>query len=127
MGGSSGGHDQVNTFQLVMAYYLIHYAKVEYAKFIYSDLINIINSKKRKNMSYMKFVSLVFPFSNKLGRDYKDKGTRGLLAQSSFPQRFRHFAFHTTIYLINRMSSRTSPHKSPFEHLLKRSPDYSFF
>ncbi|GJY75602.1 retrovirus-related pol polyprotein from transposon TNT 1-94 [Tanacetum coccineum] len=49
-----------------------------------------------------------------------------LLAQACVPQRFWHYAFDTTIYLINRMPSRTSTHKSPFEHIFKRSPDYSF-
>ena len=49
-----------------------------------------------------------------------------LLAQSFVPQRFWHYAFDTAVYLINRMPSRTSTNKSPFEHLFKRSPDYSF-
>ncbi|GJT94511.1 putative RNA-directed DNA polymerase [Tanacetum coccineum] len=49
-----------------------------------------------------------------------------LLAQACVPQRFWHYAFDTAVYLINRMPSRTSTNKSPFEHIFKRSPDYSF-
>ncbi|GKD56773.1 putative RNA-directed DNA polymerase, partial [Tanacetum coccineum] len=49
-----------------------------------------------------------------------------LLAQACVPQRFWHYAFDTAVYLINRMPSRTSTNKSPFEHIFKRSPNYSF-
>ncbi|KAJ0788607.1 putative RNA-directed DNA polymerase [Helianthus annuus] len=49
-----------------------------------------------------------------------------LLAQSSLPQRFWNFAFETAVYLINRLPSRVSSNKSPFEHVFKRKPDYSF-
>ncbi|GKA77945.1 putative RNA-directed DNA polymerase [Tanacetum coccineum] len=49
-----------------------------------------------------------------------------LLAQACVPQRFWHYAFDTAVYLINRMPSRTSTNKSPFEPIFKRSPDYSF-
>ncbi|GJZ49090.1 retrovirus-related pol polyprotein from transposon TNT 1-94 [Tanacetum coccineum] len=49
-----------------------------------------------------------------------------LLAQACVPQRFWHYDFDTAVYLINRMPSRTSTNKSPFEHIFKRSPDYSF-
>ncbi|GJS63973.1 retrovirus-related pol polyprotein from transposon TNT 1-94 [Tanacetum coccineum] len=49
-----------------------------------------------------------------------------LLAQACVPQRFWHYAFDIAVYLINRMPSRTSTNKSPFEHIFKRSPDYSF-
>ncbi|GKB95858.1 putative RNA-directed DNA polymerase [Tanacetum coccineum] len=49
-----------------------------------------------------------------------------LLAQACVPQRFWHYAFDTAVYLINRMPSRTSTNKSPFEHIFKRSLDYSF-
>ncbi|KAJ0857667.1 putative RNA-directed DNA polymerase [Helianthus annuus] len=49
-----------------------------------------------------------------------------LLAQSHLPQRFWHFAFETAVYLINRLPSRVSSNKSPFEHIFKRRPDYSF-
>ncbi|KAJ0742843.1 putative RNA-directed DNA polymerase [Helianthus annuus] len=49
-----------------------------------------------------------------------------LLAQSNLPQRFWHFAFETAVYLINRLPSRVSSNKSPFEHIFKRKPDYSF-
>ncbi|GJR45677.1 putative RNA-directed DNA polymerase [Tanacetum coccineum] len=49
-----------------------------------------------------------------------------LLAQACVPQCFWHYAFDTAVYLINRMPSRTSTNKLPFEHIFKRSPDYSF-
>nr|GEZ62901.1 putative ribonuclease H-like domain-containing protein [Tanacetum cinerariifolium] len=49
-----------------------------------------------------------------------------LLAQACVPQRFWHYAFDNDVYLINRMPSRTLTNKSPFEHIFKRSPDYSF-
>ncbi|KAD2392953.1 hypothetical protein E3N88_39930 [Mikania micrantha] len=49
-----------------------------------------------------------------------------LLAQSSLPQRFWQFAFETAVYLINRLPSRVSSNKSPFEHVFNRKPDYSF-
>ncbi|GJV21096.1 putative RNA-directed DNA polymerase [Tanacetum coccineum] len=49
-----------------------------------------------------------------------------LLAYACVPQRFWHYALDTVVYLINRMPSRTSTNKSPFEHIFKRSPDYSF-
>ncbi|MFS7953765.1 putative RNA-directed DNA polymerase [Helianthus anomalus] len=49
-----------------------------------------------------------------------------LLAQSSLPQRFWHFAFETAVYLINRLPSRVSSNKSPFELVFHRKPDYSF-
>nr|GEV12781.1 retrovirus-related Pol polyprotein from transposon TNT 1-94 [Tanacetum cinerariifolium] len=49
-----------------------------------------------------------------------------LFAQACVPQRFWHYAFDTAVYLINRMPSRTSKSKSPFEHIFKRSPGYSF-
>ncbi|GJV38730.1 putative RNA-directed DNA polymerase [Tanacetum coccineum] len=49
------------------------------------------------------------------------------LAQSMlFLNVFWHYAFDNVVYLINRMPSRTSTNKSPFEHIFKRSPDYSF-
>ncbi|KAJ9553489.1 hypothetical protein OSB04_017534 [Centaurea solstitialis] len=49
-----------------------------------------------------------------------------LLAQSHVPQRFWHFAFDTAVYLINRMPSRTNSNTSPFEHVFKHKPDFSF-
>nr|GEX78944.1 retrotransposon protein, putative, Ty1-copia subclass [Tanacetum cinerariifolium] len=49
-----------------------------------------------------------------------------LFAQACVPQRFWHYAFDTVVNLINRMPSRTSTNKSPFEHIFKRSLDYSF-
>ncbi|KAJ9567550.1 hypothetical protein OSB04_003516 [Centaurea solstitialis] len=49
-----------------------------------------------------------------------------LMAQSHVPKRFWHFAFETAVYLINRMPSRTNSTISPFEHLFKHKPDFSF-
>ncbi|KAJ0702566.1 putative RNA-directed DNA polymerase [Helianthus annuus] len=49
-----------------------------------------------------------------------------LLAQSHVPQRFWHFAFEIAVYLINRMPSRTNNNTSPFEHLFKTTPNFSF-
>ncbi|KAD2392993.1 hypothetical protein E3N88_39970 [Mikania micrantha] len=49
-----------------------------------------------------------------------------LLAHSNTPSRFWNFAFDTAVYLINRMPSKTLSNKSPFEHLFKRPPNYSF-
>nr|GEZ86307.1 hypothetical protein [Tanacetum cinerariifolium] len=49
-----------------------------------------------------------------------------LLAQACVPQRFWHYAFDTADYLINCMPSHISTKKLPFEHIFKRSPDYSF-
>ncbi|KAI3667713.1 hypothetical protein L6452_42782 [Arctium lappa] len=48
------------------------------------------------------------------------------LAQSSLPQRFWFSAFDTSVYLINRLPSRVSSHKSPYEQVFNRKPDYSF-
>jgi hypothetical protein len=49
-----------------------------------------------------------------------------LLAQSHLPRRFWHYAFETAVYLINRLPSRVSSNKSPFQQLFNRRPDYSF-
>ncbi|GKE22369.1 retrovirus-related pol polyprotein from transposon TNT 1-94 [Tanacetum coccineum] len=49
-----------------------------------------------------------------------------LIAQPCVPQSFWHYAFDITVYLINRMPSRTSTNKLPFQHIFKRSLDYSF-
>ncbi|KAD7477841.1 hypothetical protein E3N88_00977 [Mikania micrantha] len=49
-----------------------------------------------------------------------------LLDQSNVPKKFWHFAFDTAVYLINRMPLRTSSKISPFEHIFKRTPDFSF-
>ncbi|KAJ0542271.1 putative RNA-directed DNA polymerase [Helianthus annuus] len=46
-----------------------------------------------------------------------------LMAQAHVPQRFWHFAYDTAVYLINRMPSRNI---SPFEHLFKHKPNFSF-
>ncbi|GJR39002.1 nucleotide-binding alpha-beta plait domain-containing protein [Tanacetum coccineum] len=42
-----------------------------------------------------------------------------LLAQACVPQRFWQYAFNIAVYLINRMPSRTSTNKLPFEHIFK--------
>ncbi|KAJ9566905.1 hypothetical protein OSB04_002871 [Centaurea solstitialis] len=44
-----------------------------------------------------------------------------LLAQSSLPQHFWYLAFETTMYLINRLPSRISSNKSPFEQVFNES------
>ncbi|KAJ0850106.1 putative RNA-directed DNA polymerase [Helianthus annuus] len=49
-----------------------------------------------------------------------------LLAHSNTPTRFWSFAFETAVFLINRLPSRSNSNKSPFEHVFKRPPDYSF-
>ncbi|GJU99550.1 putative RNA-directed DNA polymerase [Tanacetum coccineum] len=49
-----------------------------------------------------------------------------LLSQSAVPTKFWHFAYDTAVYLINRMPSRNSSNTSPFEHIFKRKPDFSF-
>ncbi|KAJ0781359.1 putative RNA-directed DNA polymerase [Helianthus annuus] len=49
-----------------------------------------------------------------------------LLAQANLPQRFWHYAFETAVYLINRLPSRTSSNKSPYQQLHNRKPDYTF-
>nr|GEX65143.1 retrotransposon protein, putative, Ty1-copia subclass [Tanacetum cinerariifolium] len=45
-----------------------------------------------------------------------------LLTQARVPQRFWHYAFDTAVYLINRMPSRTSTNKSPFDPSSQCSP-----
>nr|GEV21365.1 nucleotide-binding, alpha-beta plait [Tanacetum cinerariifolium] len=64
-------------------------------------------------------------FVKSYNRHVMDTGLT-LLAQACVPQSFWHYAFDTTVYLTNCMPSRTSINKSPFEHIFKRSPDYSF-
>ncbi|KAD2804123.1 hypothetical protein E3N88_37500 [Mikania micrantha] len=49
-----------------------------------------------------------------------------LLAQSHVPPHFWQFAYDTAVYLINRMPSRSNSSLSPFQHLFKHPPDYSF-
>ncbi|KAJ0733108.1 putative RNA-directed DNA polymerase [Helianthus annuus] len=49
-----------------------------------------------------------------------------LLAQSKLPQTFWSFAFQTAVYLINRLPSRLSSNKSPYQLVFQRPPDYSF-
>ncbi|KAK1434088.1 hypothetical protein QVD17_11006 [Tagetes erecta] len=49
-----------------------------------------------------------------------------ILAQSSAPPRFWHFAFDTAVYLINRMPARSNSNQSPYEIIHKRHPDLSF-
>ncbi|KAJ0727195.1 putative RNA-directed DNA polymerase [Helianthus annuus] len=49
-----------------------------------------------------------------------------LLAHSNLPLRFWRFAFDTATYLINRLPSRVSSNMSPYQHVFKHKPDYSF-
>ena len=49
-----------------------------------------------------------------------------LLAHASIPRHFWHFAFETTVFLINRLPSPVLKDKSPFDILLKPIPDYKF-
>ena len=48
-----------------------------------------------------------------------------LLSTASLPPHFWAHAFTTAVYLINRMPSVTTTHKSPFELLYGHLPDYS--
>ena len=47
-----------------------------------------------------------------------------LLAQSSLPFRFWEEAFSTAVYLCNRLPTPVLSHKSPFEVLYNKRPDY---
>lgn len=49
-----------------------------------------------------------------------------LMAQAQIPKRFWQYAFETAVYLINRMPSRTSNKRSPYQYLFNRVPDYTF-
>jgi hypothetical protein len=49
-----------------------------------------------------------------------------LLAIASVPFTFWDSAFETAVYLINRLPSKVTKHKSPFESLFQISPDYKF-
>lgn len=48
-----------------------------------------------------------------------------LISKSALPLRFWTFAFNTAVFLINRLPSPLLAHKSPFEILFRRPPDYS--
>jgi hypothetical protein len=52
--------------------------------------------------------------------------TLALLAESHVPKRFWDEACQTSCYLINRLPTPTLQHKSPFQKLFNRSPDYKF-
>jgi hypothetical protein len=52
--------------------------------------------------------------------------TLALLAESHVPKRFWDEACQTLCYLINRLPTPTLQHKSPFQKLFNRSPDYKF-
>jgi len=49
-----------------------------------------------------------------------------LLGQCHAPLKYWSYAFESSIYLINRMPTPVLNYKSPFECLLKSSPDYAF-
>jgi len=49
-----------------------------------------------------------------------------LLGQCKAPFRFWNYTFETSIYLINRMPTPGLAHRSPFDCLFQRSPDYHF-
>jgi hypothetical protein len=49
-----------------------------------------------------------------------------LLATASVPLKFWDSAFEAATYLINRLSSKVTNHKSPYECLFHISPDYQF-
>jgi len=49
-----------------------------------------------------------------------------LLGQCHAPFKYWSYAFESSVYLINRMPTRVLNYKSPFECLLKSSPDYPF-
>ncbi|KAE8711850.1 hypothetical protein F3Y22_tig00110271pilonHSYRG00126 [Hibiscus syriacus] len=47
-----------------------------------------------------------------------------LLAQASMPIKYWSYAIQTTAYLVNRLPSKVLLHKSPFEMLYGKPPDY---
>jgi histone deacetylase 1/2 len=49
-----------------------------------------------------------------------------LLGQCHAPLKYWSYAFESSVYLINRMPTPVLNYKSPFECLLKSSPDYAF-
>lgn len=49
-----------------------------------------------------------------------------LLAHGSVPKKYWHFAFDTSVYLINRMPTSVLHDQSPFQVLFNQSPDYCF-
>ena len=49
-----------------------------------------------------------------------------LLAHAFVPKKYWHFAFETTVYLVNRKPSPVSNHLSPYEFLFNKWPDYNF-
>ncbi|KAL8170685.1 hypothetical protein V2J09_022489, partial [Rumex salicifolius] len=49
-----------------------------------------------------------------------------LLAHSHLPTKFWEQAFHTSVYLINYTITPILDHKSPFDKLYEKSPDYGF-
>ena len=56
-------------------------------------------------------------------RTIQEKGLT-LLAHSRLPPEFWEHAFHTSIYLRNWLPTPILSHKSPFQCLYNRSPDY---
>jgi len=49
-----------------------------------------------------------------------------ILGKCKAPFRFWNYAFETSIYLINCMLTPVLAHRSPFDYLFHRSPDYHF-
>ena len=49
-----------------------------------------------------------------------------LLGQCKAPLKYWSYAFESSVYLINRMPTAVLNHKTPFECLLKSTPDYAF-
>jgi hypothetical protein len=49
-----------------------------------------------------------------------------LLGQCKAPFQFWNYAFETSVYLINRMLTPVLAHRSSFDCLFQRSPDYHF-
>ena len=58
-----------------------------------------------------------------LGRRHQSFGR---VRQCKTRFRFWNYAFETSVYLINRMPTPILAHRSPFDCLFQRSPDYHF-
>ena len=49
-----------------------------------------------------------------------------LFDQCKAPLKYWSYAFESSVYLVNRMPTVVLNHKTPFECLLKSTPDYAF-